>query len=411
MHLDVEFARSQFPALSSSCALFDNAGGSVTAHPVIERITAYLRQHPVQLGASYGLSQQAEAAVREGEAAAAHLLGASIEETIVGPSTTVNLETMARALGPRMSAGDEVVVTNLDHEANIGCWRRMARRHDLQVREWKLRPQTADLNLEDLRGLLSRRTRLVAFTHCANVVGAVLDVPTVVATIRESCPHAIVAVDGVAYAPHRQVDVRAWDVDLYAMSLYKVYGPHLGALYGRKSLLLEAEGQNHGFIPDDDLPYKFQPGNVTHELAAGVAGITAYLDTLAQHHGTTGVDRRARHAGVFEAIASHETALAARLLEGLRRHRGVQILGPDTADAQVRVPTIAFTVAGRRASSIPPILDRCDVAIRYGHFYAKRAIEALGLAEREGVVRVSMVHYNTLDEVDRLLAALDVALG
>ncbi len=406
MDLDVDFARAQFPALQSPWALFDNAGGSVTPRVVADRVHHYMQHHQIQLGASYGLSQSAEAAVRAGEAAAASLLGATVPETIVGPSTTANLNTLSLGIGALMQPGDEIVVTNLDHESNIGCWRRMAARHDLVVREWKLRPQTASLELDDLRALLTQKTRMVAFTHCANVVGALLDVPTIVAAIRDNRADTIVGVDGVAYAPHRQVDVKAWDVDLYSVSLYKVYGPHLGCVYGRESLILRATGQNHDFIPESQIPYKFQPGNVTHELAAGLPGITDYLDAVADRHDVPAGAQRSRHAAVFDLFAAQEAKLAARLLEGLNAHDGVTVIGPPVPDPAVRVPTIAFAVEGRDASALPPLFDERGVALRYGHFYAKRAIEALDLANRGGVVRVSLVHYNTLDEVDRFLSIL-----
>ncbi|MEM6295743.1 MAG: aminotransferase class V-fold PLP-dependent enzyme [Myxococcota bacterium] len=406
MDLDVDFARAQFPALQSPWALFDNAGGSVTPRVVADRVHHYMQHHQVQLGASYGLSQSAEAAVRAGEATAATLLGASVAETIVGPSTTANLNTLSLGIGALMNPGDEIIVTNLDHESNIGCWRRMASRGDLVLREWMLRPETASLHLDDLRDLLTDKTRMVAFTHCANVVGAILDVPTIVAAIRENRADTIVGVDGVAYAPHRHVDVKAWDVDLYSVSLYKVYGPHLGCVYGRESLILHAAGQNHEFIPESQIPYKFQPGNVTHELAAGLPGITDYFASIADRHQVPEGDPRARHAAVFDLFSAHEAKLAARLLEGLNAHDAVTVLGPCVPDPDVRVPTVAFTVKGRDASALPPIFDERGVALRYGHFYAKRAIDALGLADRGGIVRVSLVHYNTLDEVDRFLSIL-----
>lgn len=408
MTLDVEYARSWFPALDTGWALMDNAGGSVAPRPVIERVTEYLSRYQVQLGASYPLSQQAMALVRAGEATAAALLGASMPETIVGPSTTVNLKTLARALAPTFAPGDEIVVTDLDHESNIGCWRDTARQ-GMVVREWKLRPQTARLELEDLASLLGPRTKIVCFTHCANVVGEIVDVPAVVSLIRDRSD-AMVCVDGVAFAPHRRVDVEALGVDFYAMSLYKVYGPHLGALYGRREHLLRAQSQNHDFVPDDQLPYKFQPGNVTHELAAGITGIGDYLDALARHQGIEAPEREARWAGVFDRIAAHEEALSERLLGFLRDHPRVRVLGPSASDSTRRVPTVAFTVDGRHAQEVPPLLEEAEVAVRWGHFYAKRAIDALGLAEAGGVVRVSMVHYNTLAEVDRLVARLDAVL-
>lgn len=406
MSFDVDFVRAQFPGLQSPWALFDNAGGSVPAGAVIDRTTSYMKHRAVQLGASYGLSRSAEADVRAGEAAAALLLGASTRETIVSHSTTMGFRTLAAGIGPTLSAGDEVIVTNLDHAANICCWRRMATQHGLVLREWKLRPETASLHTDDLDDLLGPKTRLVSFTHCANVVGALLDVPKIVDVIRDNRRDTIVIADGVAFAPHRQIDVAALGVDAYAASLYKVYGPHLSAVFGRESLLLAAHGQNHDFIAEDRLPYKFQPGNVTHELTAGLPGISDYLDTVAAHHGIQSADARQRHGGVFAEFAAHEAALCARLLEGLLSHDAITVVGPHDPDPDVRVPTVAFSVKGRNASEIPPQFDPHGIALRCGDFYAPGAIEALGLADSGGVVRASLVHYNTLDEVDRFLAVL-----
>lgn len=370
-----------------------------------------MRRHAVQLGASYGLSRSAEADVRAGEASAALLLGASTRECIVSHSTTTGLAILSSGIGPMLSEGDEIIVTDLDHAANVGCWTRLAARHGLVVQTWKLRPETASLEVDDLRGLLGPRTRLVAFTHCANVVGAFVDVRRVADAIRDNRRDTIVVADGVAYAPHRQIDVEALGVDVYAASLYKVYGPHLAAIYGRESLLLAAAGQNHAFIPEDELPYKFQPGSVTHELAAGLPGIVDYLDAVAAHHELPHhYDARTRHAAVFSGFAAHEAKLCARLLEGLLSHDAITVLGPHDPDPAVRVPTIAFTVKNRHASEVPPLFDPHGVALRFGHFYADRAIAALGLADRGGVVRASLVHYNTLDEVERFLTALSDVL-
>ncbi len=410
VELDLEFVRAWFPALDDRWALFDNAGGSVTSQAVTAGIVEYLERYQVQLGASYALSAQATGRVRRGEATAAELLGASVAETVVGPSTTVNLATLARAVRPLLEPGDEVVVTNLDHESNIGPWRGLAE-YGVEVRTWELDPTRATLDPADLARVLGPRTRLVAFTHCANVVGEVVDVAAIVAQIRANRRDTIVVVDGVAYAPHRLVDVAALDVDAYTVSLYKVYGPHLGAMFVRGELLRRVAGQNHFFIGSDALPYKLQPGGVPHELAAGLPGIGAYLDGVAEHHGIAGDTRRDRWAGVFDCFAAHEQRLSERLLGFLREHPRVRVLGPAVSDAAVRAPTIAFVVDGMQASAVPPVLDEQHIAIRWGDFYARRAIDALGLAAQDGVVRVSMVHYNTLAEVDRLVEALGNALG
>lgn len=405
VQLDLEFVRAFFPALASRWVLFDNAGGSVMTQAVAAGIVEYLERFGVQLGASYDLSQQAGRRVQSGTDTVAELLGATPEETVLGPSTTANLAMLARALAPRLSAGDEVIVTDLDHESNIGPWRGLAERGAV-VRTWAVEREHATLDLAGLEPLLSPRTRLVAFTHCANVVGEILDVSAVVQRIRANRPDTWIVVDGVAYAPHRLVDVKALDVDAYAVSLYKIYGPHLGAMYVRRELLEHAKGQNHFFVPEDALPQKLQPGGVAHELAAGLSGIGSYLDGVAEHHRLRGATRRESWAQVFESFAAHEERLVAPLLAFLDEHPRCRIIGPATADRARRAPTVAFVVDGLPASAVVPPLDQRHVAVRWGHFYAKRAIDALGLAKADGIVRVSMVHYNTMAEVERLLQAL-----
>ena len=410
VQLDLEFVRAFFPGLRGRWALFDNAGGTVMTQAAAAGVTEYLERFGMQIGASYDLSQQAERRVQRGQETAAELLGATPAETVLGPSTTCNLANLARALAPRIKSGDEVIVTDLDHEANIGPWRALVQRGAV-VRTWAVDRERATLDLADLDALLSPRTRIVAFTHCANVVGEILDVPAIVRHIRANRPDTIIVVDGVAYAPHRLVDVKALDVDAYAVSLYKIYGPHLAALYVRRELLQQAKGQNHYFVPEDALPQKLQPGGVAHELAAALPGIAAYLDGVAEHHGQRGETRREGWAHAFALFTAHEERLVAPLVELLAGHPRCRIIGPATADGTIRAPTVAFVVDGLPASSVVPPLDERHLAVRWGHFYAPRAIEALGLGKVDGVVRVSLVHYNTPAEVDRLIGALSDTLG
>ena len=320
---------------------------------------------------------------------------------ILGDSTTLNAQLLARVLGEDLSPGDEVIVTNLDHEANVGPWRELERR-GAALREWRFHPETLQLELDDLERLLTERTRLVCFTHCSNLTGALQDAAAICARVREA--GATSCVDGVAYAPHRRVDVKAIGADYYFTSLYKTFGPHLGLLYGRRELLLAARSPNHFFVPADRLPVKFEPGNVNYELTASLAAIPAYFDELARHHGESTADPL---AAAFERITVHEEQLAERLLEFLRSRPGVRIVGPESADRHQRVPTVSFTIDGRRSSELPPRLDERRLAVRYGHFYAYRPVRDLDLLERDGVVRVSMVHYNTVQEVERLVGALE----
>jgi cysteine desulfurase family protein (TIGR01976 family) len=403
--LDVAFARSQFPALRDDWALFDNAGGSPPLAGVIERVTGYMSRWQVQHGASYALSAHATELAAQGHDAMARLVNAAPGEIVLGSSTTANVRMLARALRPHVRHGDEIVVTNLDHEANIGAWRELEE-DGVRIREWRFDPATCELTLDGLEPLLGDRTKLVCFTHCSNIVGTVHDAAAFVRRIHAA--GALACVDGVAFAPHRQVDVKAIGADFYLASLYKVFGPHVGLLYGRRELLLGSKGQNHFFVPDAEVPYKLEPGGVVHELVAALPAINDYLLALDERcGGDAAAPESGRIAGAFAAIAAHEAALAAPLLAFLASRRGVRVLGRASADAVHRVPTIAFTVQGRDAGEIPPALDPAKIAIRFGHFYAYRAIEALGLHGRGGVVRVSMAHYNTTAEVTRLIEALD----
>ncbi|MEM7203391.1 MAG: cysteine desulfurase-like protein [Planctomycetota bacterium] len=408
--LDAAFARPWFPALDTPWALFDNAGGSVVARPVIERVTGYLSRLGVQLGASYALSQEAGEAVDNGRRTAARLLGAQPDETVLGSSSTALVQRLANALAAQWHEGDEVVVTDLDHEANGTPWRRLAER-GIVVRTWTVRPDTARLELEDLESLLNDRTRLVAFTHCSNVVGNVHDAAAVAARVRAA--GALSCVDGVAYAPHRRVDVAALDCDFYFASLYKTFGPHLSAMFCRRNTWAQLRNQNHDFVGEDEFPYKLEPGSIPHELAAGLIGIGEYLEAVAAHDvGSNGAGEASTDpfTTAFAAIAAREAELAAPLLGFLAEQERVRVIGEPSADPTRRVATIAFAVDGVDASRIPPLLDARQVAVRYGDFYAPRAIAALGLEKRGGVIRASLLHYNSEDEVTRLIEGLDEAL-
>ena len=396
--MDLDFVRAQFPALDTPWVLMDNAGGSAPCRQVIDRVRQHLERLPFQLGASYALSVEAGEAVAAGRAAAAELVQADADEIVLGASSTVLVQQLATVLRSGWEVGDEVVVTNLDHEANVGPWAKLEAT-GIVVREWRVREDTLRLHPEDLEPLLGPRTRLVAFTHCSNVVGSITDVAGAVA--RAKAAGALTCVDGVAYAPHRRPDVRALGVDFYLASLYKVYGPHLGLMYGRRELLRELRHPNHFFVSEASVPTKFEPGNVCYELAASLPGIPEYLRAAG---GDDDLDV------CFERFAEHEQALVTPLLGFLDGHPRVRLLGAADPSRATRVPTVSFTVAGRPSSELPPLLDQRSLAARFGHFYAYRLIRDLGLMERDGVVRVSLVHYNTPDEVARVVAALDELL-
>lgn len=421
--LDTDWVRAQFPALASPWILADNAGGSAVLRTVADEVREHMLRCPVQLGASYPLSLEAGARVSAGKRAAEELINAESGEVVLGASSTVLARLLANALAPLLARDDEIVVTNLDHEANIGPWRGL-QAQGVRIREWRFDPDTLALRAEDLEPLLNQRTRLVCFTHCSNVVGALHDVRAI-----SDLAHshgAWVCVDGVACAPHQRVDVRALGVDFYLLSLYKTFGPHLGLLYGRRDLLLRAASQNHAFISPDALPDKFEPGNINYELVSALPALLDYLQALDRRHEAdheagaeppTGspaeASRQAALTRAFGHIAAHEERLSERLVEFLHRHPRTHLLGPHGSSPEElagRAPTIAFVVEGQLSSALPARLEEQRIAARWGHFYAQRAIRDMGLAARDGVVRISLAHYNTLGEVDRICAALDEIL-
>ncbi|MGG6294842.1 cysteine desulfurase-like protein [Leptolyngbya sp. AN02str] len=405
--LDMAYVRQQFPALSGDWVFFDNAGGSQTLQRVVDRISEYLLTSDVQLGASYAVSQLATERVAMGAQAVATLMNAAdASEVVMGPSTTMLLRILSLCLSQTWSPGDEVIVTNLDHEANVGCWMDL-QKQGIQVKVWKVNPQTLRLHLEDLEPLMTSRTRLVALTHTSNVVGTIHSVQDIARFVRDR--GALTCVDGVAYAPHRLVDVQALEVDFYVYSFYKVYGPHYAVMYGKRDHWLAMPGINHFFISEDTIPYKFQPGNVNFELSYSMLGVCDYLSDMAlRHYGSQAApELRTQMVQAFDLIAQQEERLSDRLLSFLHTKPQVRVLGHATGDRAQRVPTISFVVDGVHSSTLPPQVDPHQIGIRYGDFYARRLIDDLGLSEQGGVVRVSMVHYNTLQEVDRLIQVLD----
>lgn len=412
MTLDIDLVRKRFPSLDTEWVFFDNGGGSQIAQPVLDRIGEYLLTSNVQHGASYAASQLAAERLCAAQEAMATLINARhTSEVVMGGSTTLLLQTLATAFAGQLEAGDEVIVSSGDHEANIAPWLELAR-VGVHVRSWDVNPGSLQLQLDDLEALMGSRTRLVAVTHASNILGTINPVRKIADAVHAH--GALLCVDGVAYAPHRAIDVQAMDVDFYAFSFYKTYGPHHALLYGKRDLLVDLPSRSFFFIAEDDVPYKFQPGSVNYELSYGMLGLMDYLDELAgvADGPASSVGRHGRGAveSSFEMIAEHEEGLSSRLLAFLRDRPGVRIIGQEAADRAVRVPVVSFVVQGMPSSEIVARTDSHKVAIRFGHFYSARLIEGLGLAADEGVVRASMVHYNTLEEVDRLTSALDVIL-
>lgn len=406
--LDLTAVRAEFPALAGETVYLDNAGGSQVLRRVADRIHEYLLTTSVQLGASYPQSQRATEKVLAARRDVAEMINAAHDdEVVMGPSTTGLMFLMTQALLPGIRPGDEIIVTDTDHESNIGGWMRLSQA-GATVRVWNVNRDSLMLELDDLDRLLTQHTRWVAMTHASNVLGSVNPVAEVARRVHAAGGR--LAVDGVAYAPHRLVDVQASGADIYVFSFYKVFGPHYAVLWGRRDLLFPLPSLNHYFIGPEELPYKLQPGNVNFELSWGCAGIGDYLRDMGTALGAGGT-RRQRMQAAFDAFARHEDTLSERLLAFLRDRRGVRIVGRGRVTDGDRVPTVSFVAEGRQSEDIVRHLDLQNIGIRFGDFYARRLIEALGLQRFGGVVRVSMVHYNTADEIDRLIAHLDEALA
>lgn len=407
--LDLARIRTEFPALNNDCIYLDNAGGSQVLARVADRIRDYLLTTSVQLGASYARSVEASEKVLGARRSVATLINAARdEEVVMGGSTTGLMFLATRAILPSIRPGDEIIVTNSDHEANIGGWMRLAEAGAV-MKIWQVDRDTLQLNLADLDHLLTARTKWVAMTHASNVLGTINPVRQIADRVHQA--GARLCVDGVAYAPHRLVDVQASGADLYVFSFYKVFGPHYAVLWGRRELLLSLPGLNHHFIGQDVLPYKLQPGNVNFELSYGCIGIGEYLADTGRALGAPAAagDRTVMQMA-FDHFARHEDNLAEQLLGYLRDKRGVRIIGLPRVTAGDRVPTISFVAAGKEPEAIVRHLDRYNIGIRFGDFYAKRLIESLGLQRTGGVVRVSMAHYNTSEEIAALIQRLDEIL-
>jgi cysteine desulfurase family protein (TIGR01976 family) len=403
MPLDLDFVRSQFPGLRDEEVFLDNAGGSMTLARVAERVQDYLLHTDVQLGATYPTSVRAAKRYSSARMRMAEFIGAARPDEIVfGPSSTILLKILSSAMRSVVGEGDELVVTRMDHEANIGCWIELAEQRGAVVRFWEPDEATGDLELSGLEPLLSDRTRLVAVTHVSNIRGTIHPIAEIAREVHEH--GARICVDGVAFAPHRPLDVGVWDVDYYVFSLYKVFGPHHAILYGKHDALLELDPVNHYFFQREHVPGKLEPGNANYELSHGAAGIVDYVEELGRRTDPS-TDPVAARRIAWDGISEHEETLADRLLSFLRSRDDVTIVGHADAARERRVPTVSFVHATLRSSEIVTAMDAYGIGIRFGHFYAARLIESLDLVAKDGVVRVSMVHYNSLAEIDRLVTA------
>lgn len=408
--LDVEFVRSQFPAFAETSlqgqAFFENAGGSYTCRQVIDRLHRFYTERKVQPYGNYPASQAGGAEMDEARTRLAALMNVETDELSFGPSTSQNTYVLAQAFAETLAAGDVVIVTDQDHEANSGAWRRLEAR-GMEIREWQVDPESGQLELDRLAEILDERVKLVCFPHCSNIVGQENPVAEVAAMA-----HAVGAVtccDGVSYAPHGLPDVGALGTDIYMFSSYKTYGPHQGILVIRRGLADRLANQAHFF--NAGVRYKrFTPAGPDHAQVAACAGMADYIDALYAHHhdGEAAPAQRARVVAALQR--GHEDRTLAPLLDFLGNRNDVRILGSARVDgATGRVPTVALHTA-RPAEGVADTLAAHGVMAGAGDFYAVRTIGAMGCDANAGVLRLSFVHYTTDDEVTQLMKGLDACL-
>jgi selenocysteine lyase/cysteine desulfurase len=404
--LDSKRIRALFPAFSEPSlkgqAFFENAGGSYTARQVIERLERYYRATRVQPYGHYPASQAAGAAMDESYARIAAALNVPVEWIHIGPSSSANTYVMGQAFAGWLQPGSAIVVTNQDHEANSGTWRKLESR-GIEVREWRVDRHSGRLELDVLDTLLDGDVKLIAFPHVSNIVGEINPVAEI--TARARAIGAVSVVDGVSGAPHGLPDLMALGTDVYFFSAYKTYGPHQGVMAIRPELAAALPNQGH-FFNEDKPRYRLNPAGPDHAQVAALAGIADYLEEVAALAGPeiTGSDpfRRAH-----DAIRAQEIALVTPLLEYLAGRNDVRLIGPD--DPTLRAPTIALRTE-EPAAAVAKRLAKHGIMAGGGHFYAYRLLQGIGIDPAHGVLRLSFVHYSSRAEIDQLIAALDAEL-
>jgi cysteine desulfurase family protein (TIGR01976 family) len=378
--LDVAAVRARFSALDRDLAFFDAPGGTQVPDEVSEAISSYLRESNANLGGQFETSRRSDLLVAEARRAASSFLGCAAEEVVFGANMTTLSFALSRTVGRELEAGDEIVITRLDHDGNVAPWLELARDLGLVVRFAEIRDDTS-LDLDHLAAQLSARTRIVAFPWASNAVGTVVDVARVASLAHEA--GALAWVDAVHYAPHGPIDVAATGVDVLLCSPYKFYGPHLGLAFARGELLGRWRPYTVRPLAQEPLGQRFETGTQAHELLAGFVAAVGYVGSVG-----------------WDAITAHERELGERFLAGLPE--SCRLHGLPTMEG--RVPTFCFTVRGQTPTVAAERLAERELAVWHGDYYAVEVMQRLGLPD--SAVRAGIVHYNTADEVDRLLSAL-----
>jgi cysteine desulfurase family protein (TIGR01976 family) len=414
--LDLTYVRAQFPSLAQTvnghpAAFLDGPGGTQVPQRVIDAISNYLRSDNANTGGAYSTSRRTDAMIAEARAAMADFLHCGADEVAFGPNMTTLTFAISRAIGRELKPGDEIVVTRLDHDANVSPWLAMAEDRGLTVRWAEIHDEDCTLDMADLASKINSKTKLVAAGYASNAVGTVNPVKEIVRLAHAAA--ALAYIDAVHYGPHGLIDVAALDCDFLACSTYKFFGPHMGVLFGKREHLKRL--RPYKVRPNTNaIPNCWEWGTLNHECIAGIAACVEYIADLGRHQNASRSEtpsspatRRAAIEAAYDAIHEHERGLLERIIPGLQQIPGLQIFGvTDPARFHQRCATLAVRIDGHSPLELATKLGERGFFTWDGNYYALNLTEHLDVEKSGGFLRIGLVHYNTIEEVDRLLAAL-----
>ena len=405
--LDLAWVRSQFPSLSHqvnghSAAFLDGPGGTQVPQRVIDAISDYLSTHNANTCGAYATSRETDQVIAGARSAMADFLGCDADEIVFGPNMTTLTFAISRAIGRELKAGDEILLTHLDHDANVSPWRVLEER-GVKIQFADINEADCTLNLDDLKRKITPRTKLVAVGYASNAVGTINDVKTIIRLAHDA--GAMAYIDAVHYAPHGPIDVRELDCDFLACSTYKFFGPHMGVLYGKREHLTRLQPYKLR-ANTNSVPQRWEWGTLNHECIAGITACVDYLADLGRSVAECS-DRRQALMAAYSAIQAHERNLTERMLLGLREIPRLRLYGiSDTARLESRCPTFAVRIDGHTPLELATKLGERGIFTWDGNYYAINLTERLGVEQTGGFLRIGLVHYNTEEEVDRVLDGL-----
>ncbi len=406
--LDLTWVRSQFPSLSKTVAghpavFLDGPGGTQVPQRVIDAISEYLKNSNANTCGAYATSRRTDSVIAEARAAMADFFGCDPDEVVFGPNMTTLTFAISRSIGRELGPGDEILLTHLDHDANVSPWRALEER-GVTIRFVDVNSEDCTLNMADLAQKLNSRTRVVAVGYASNAVGTINDVREIVRLAHQK--GALAYIDAVHYAPHGPIDVRALDCDFLACSSYKFFGPHMGILYGKREHLQRLQPYKVR-ANTNAVPNRWEWGTLNHECIAGIAACVEYLADLGRQAEPSVSTRRAALVAAYRAIQQHEHELAETLIRGLLALPGLKFYGiSDLAKLDCRCPTVAVRIAGHTPLELATKLGERGIFTWDGNYYALNLTERLDVEKDGGFLRIGLAHYNTAAEVERLLLAL-----